>query len=802
MKTKDQESEGGAEDVLSSDLVLTRNSLVTTDEVEDSRRDGAVGNVIKGGKTISGRWSAVMPVPGAISVSTLSNEERALLALTDGRRSVADLIRLSGMPGDVARKHLRTLRDRAILVADATGPKADSSQVTANEGIDAATNAATSGLPGAPQGEGEGEGVTDGSSALTRAIDEYLDFAASALTSAAAAEEASKLAVANMDPNASSAGVRVDGTAITTMSGFAPTVVSPRPAEAAAKGSGTFGPPTPAGGVPGTGASGPGSGPVAAGQGQRTFKPNVTAFWIPSMGDMLPNPLAGSVPPPTNAPAGAVRPGGNVNVSYAKVLGALAGGDGNPRSSEAPTVVPGSPLPGVAGADGVPSEVAPSQVSAPIPFRVGNYEVATRIAQGGMGSIYVCRRAGDAGFQRLYTLKVVRQHSAKRDEAVRSFKREAHVGSLVSHPNLQTVLDTGSYKDQPFLVLDYIEGTSLSELLADDRRAPVPVMVSILLDVLRGLEHAHQLVDDKTARLGLVHGDVSPQNVLVGVDGAARLTDFGSATFTGEGRPADPKWIATGKPAYMAPEQLRAEPLDARTDVFAVGAMMWGVLTGQKLFAADSYDETIIKVLRKKIPPPSSFGAPPFLDDICLKALSRAREGRYNSAEEMAKELARVASSHNVLASPAEVGQWVRRESGEGLSEQRRRIQFMFATGARGPSAGAKARPHANVPQRGSAGGRVGPATIVLDSLQRNVSTPPVGANKTLPSRTVFLPAVRRPQKATFWGTWNVVIVSALLALPVTLTIGYFVSNLFVSHAPPAPAPRGAADSADAATSQ
>jgi serine/threonine-protein kinase len=344
---------------------------------------------------------------------------------------------------------------------------------------------------------------------------------------------------------------------------------------------------------------------------------------------------------------------------------------------------------------------------------------------------------------------------------------------------------------------------------------------------------------------------------LVGVDGVARLTDFGSASFTGEGQAVDPKRVVTGKPAYMSPEQLRAEPLDARTDVFSTGVLMWNALTGQKLFAGESYDETIIKVLKKKIPPPSSFGASASLDEICLKALSRSKEGRYATADEMARDLLRVASNENLLASATEVGQWVRRESGDTLGELRRRIQLMFP-GQKAPlghvsapmssgrvntpmSSGRVNTPmspgRVNTPMSSGRvntpmspgrvntpmspgrvntpmspgrvntpmspgrvntpfGSRPAAATAVLDSY-KNSPTPKLGANRALPSRTIFLTA--GPRRKNFWRTWNVVIVSALLALPVTLTIGYFISNLLLSRPQSVPArPSNLVDAASA----
>jgi len=211
----------------------------------------------------------------------------------------------------------------------------------------------------------------------------------------------------------------------------------------------------------------------------------------------------------------------------------------------------------------------------------------------------------------------------------------------------------------------------------------------VLRDVLRGLQGAHELSDDQGRWLGLVHGDVSPPNILVGTDGVARLTDFGSARFTalGETGQADPTNL--GKPAFMAPEQLYVEPLDARTDLFAVGVMMWTALTGQSLFSADSYEQIIANVLRKEITPPSAHGAPACLDEVCMRALSRPREGRYASAEEMAQALLKAGFTNDLLAPPTAVGAYVRRElSGTDDALWRRvDVAYQDATGAPPPIA-------------------------------------------------------------------------------------------------------------------
>jgi hypothetical protein len=308
-------------------------------------------------------------------------------------------------------------------------------------------------------------------------------------------------------------------------------------------------------------------------------------------------------------------------------------------------------------------------------FQLGSYEVAMRLAQGGMGTIYVCSKAELNGVQRLYTLKVVRQHSDQQDLAERSLRREGRVGAWLRHPNIQSVIETGTYKDQPYLILDYIEGVSLAELLARGRRPPPAVVVSVVLDVLRGLARTHGLRDEAGRARGVVHCDVSPPNILVGADGVSRLTDFGSCCIVSEEGPNRPDPLRHGKPSYMAPEQLCAEPLDGRTDLFALGAVLYAALTGQDLFAAESYDEIVLNVLRRRIPPASEHGAPACLDEICRRALSRAREGRYPDASEMADALVKTASAHGLLASPGEVADFVRQDFGEMLDERRRRIQ-------------------------------------------------------------------------------------------------------------------------------
>jgi len=502
------------------------------------------------------------------------------------------------------------------------------------------------------------------------------------------------------------------------------------------------------------------------------FRPNVTAFWTPS------SPTKGAGGSSSGfiriATPVTTRPDGVVSILPSSSRTANVGSREVVQQPETPPFGISARPPGQGGIPGsssaVPSRVAEGR-SARIPFRVGPYEVATRIAQGGTGSIYVCRNANGPQPQSLLTLKVIRQHALQKDAAVFSFRREARVGALFRHPNAQTVIDVGEYEDQPFLILPYIEGGNLSELLGGEARPHPANIVTVILDVLRALQHAHQVVDEKSTALGLVHADVSPDNVLVGIDGVARLTDFGSARFTTEDSAGQADGFGLGKPSYMSPEQLRGEPLDARSDIFAVGVVMWSALTGQKLFAADTYDQTVMRVMRKKIPPPSSLGAPACLDEVCLQALSRSPEGRYSSANQMADALMTAAVKADLVATRERVAQWVRRDIGETLAERRRRVEQMFGDRTKAPSL----TPQGNSTKSRSPDGAGQPATTI----QMNAVAPgngELGAVKTLPNRTLII-SPGRPAVKLSRRQWYVVVSISLATFFVTLAFGTWLSR-------------------------
>jgi serine/threonine protein kinase len=309
--------------------------------------------------------------------------------------------------------------------------------------------------------------------------------------------------------------------------------------------------------------------------------------------------------------------------------------------------------------------------------KLGRYEVLSRLGRGGMGTVYLARITGDGGFRRLFAIKVLRSHLSRSDEATQMLLKEARIASRVDHPNIVSVVDVGSHEGQPYLVMDYVTGCSLADLLkSTSSRASTPAAVSIILDTLAGLHAAHTLADDDGVGLDVIHHDVSPHNIMVGLDGIARLSDFGVAYVRRS--IGDAEETSRGKPAFTAPERVSGGPGDRRSDLFSVGVILWNALTGATLFEGPDIESTLENVLTRPIPPASRYGrSPESLDAICFKALQRSPSKRYQSAEEMLVHLRKVAAAEDLLGSPSEVKTWVKEVMGHDLDVQR--LSFLDA---------------------------------------------------------------------------------------------------------------------------
>jgi serine/threonine-protein kinase len=276
--------------------------------------------------------------------------------------------------------------------------------------------------------------------------------------------------------------------------------------------------------------------------------------------------------------------------------------------------------------------------------RLGNYELLLEIASGGTATVGIAVYRGAAGFERLVVIKRVHRQLTRDPEFTAMLTDEARLTSAIRHPNVVPVIDVLRVDDEVILVMEYVDSVTLSQLGKEaglvKRRLPKAVVSRILVDTLVGLHEAHEAVDIRRQPLGIVHRDVSPQNVIVGDDGVARVIDFGIAKAKSRlARTA--AGIIKGKCAYMAPEQVDGQAVDRRCDVFAAGTVLWEALTGARLFRGEDEFDEMRRVMQAPIPPPSSVAAElgPDVDALLSHALARPVGDRFQTALAFARAL-------------------------------------------------------------------------------------------------------------------------------------------------------------------
>ncbi len=309
--------------------------------------------------------------------------------------------------------------------------------------------------------------------------------------------------------------------------------------------------------------------------------------------------------------------------------------------------------------------------------------------------MYLARTSGVAGFEREVALKLVHAHLRSDEESRLHLLEEARLAARIRHPNVVPVTEVDADACGVFLVMDYVEGEALSglvRLLRDhNHRLPTRLIARIMNDALAGLHAAHELRDKQGQLVGLVHRDFSPQNILVGIEGVARLADFGVAkaasrtvrTKTG---------LVKGKVAYMSPEQARGHKVDRRCDVWAAGVVVWELVTGRKLYDHEDDVATLLSVVTEEPPRLAQVlqGVPASLDEAVSYALTSDVTRRCPSAETLRCMLESAWDECGGMATPAELGAFVRQTVGHKLAERR-------ALAMRGRSANAEQVPPSSV---------------------------------------------------------------------------------------------------------
>ena len=362
------------------------------------------------------------------------------------------------------------------------------------------------------------------------------------------------------------------------------------------------------------------------------------------------------------------------------------------------------------------------------PSRIGRYELCFELASGGMASVHLARAHGDPGFEKLVALKRIHPHLACEPEYVEMFLDEARIASRITHSNVCSVFDFGEADGEYFIAMEYLVGEPLSRVhrrvLADVDQRDSPLlpmrMARIIAQACEGLHAAHELTDADGESLHVVHRDVSAENLFVTYDGATQVVDFGIAHARQRVHNTEAGQVKGTFP-YMAPEQMTSAVVDRRVDVWALGTVLWELLTLRKLFLRETDVNTMYAVLSGEIQPPSEYRSEVSaeLDEIVLKALERSPDERWQSAREMGKALRRYLAKQDELIGPAEIADWMRQLFPSG--ELRKREIMAIARSREGVES------EAEVPAEAESGERVSrfPALIV----DRMPAAPPLPAS-------------------------------------------------------------------------
>ncbi|MEJ7729475.1 MAG: protein kinase [Polyangiaceae bacterium] len=301
---------------------------------------------------------------------------------------------------------------------------------------------------------------------------------------------------------------------------------------------------------------------------------------------------------------------------------------------------------------------------------VGGYAIYEEFAAGGMATVHFGRPLGPGGPRQVVAVKRMYPHFTRDPDFLTMFTDEARLAALIRHPNVVPVLDVVSEGGELSMVMSFVVGESLGKLLRScrdaRRRVPARIAAAIIVDALHGLHAAHEAVGEHGEPLGIVHRDVSPQNVLVGADGVGRVLDFGVATARGRMQTTREGQLK-GKLSYMAPEQLDSGDVDRRADIFPAGSILWEMLVGRRLFDGASEAAIIRQLLDPEVSPPSRYAREHIhFDEVIAHALDPDPARRYPTAAAMAADI-----EDRVTPAPAsEVAAWAMDLAGNAIERR------------------------------------------------------------------------------------------------------------------------------------
>ncbi|WP_437336014.1 serine/threonine-protein kinase [Sorangium sp. So ce394] len=324
---------------------------------------------------------------------------------------------------------------------------------------------------------------------------------------------------------------------------------------------------------------------------------------------------------------------------------------------------------------------------------LGRYELLLPIAAGGMAMVWAARLKGTRGFQKIVAVKTMLPKLSEDDQFERMFLLEASLASQIRHPHAVEILDLGEQDGVLFLAMEWIDGVPLSQVMKVAKRrtgVPIPIAVRIVAQACAGLHAAHELKDNGGKLVGLVHRDISPQNILVTYNGMAKVVDFGVAKATAFNDSTTKAGQLKGKVSYTAPEQVRGDPIDRRVDVFAMGIVLYALTTGKHPFRRESEGATLFAISSPDpVVEPRTFlpSYPPSLEAVLMRALEKERDRRYATANELLRALDK-ALPPNQRATEDDVAAFIRELFEEEHQQTRAALAEALERADRNPPSG------------------------------------------------------------------------------------------------------------------
>jgi serine/threonine-protein kinase len=328
----------------------------------------------------------------------------------------------------------------------------------------------------------------------------------------------------------------------------------------------------------------------------------------------------------------------------------------------------------VSSASSPPAQAAPLAPG----FKLDRYELLCPIAEGGMASVWIARQTGKHGFEKLVAIKTILPKYATDARFQQMFLDEARIASRIEHPNVAQILDVGEQHGTTYLVMEYVDGDSLSTVqrATSKRNVTIPhgMVLRMMAEVCGGLHAAHELRNEQGGLLGVVHRDVSPQNVLVSTKGIAKLIDFGIAKARDRLSGDTNTDTIKGKIRYMAPEQAQGQAVDRRADVWAVGAIMYHLLAGKPPFDGQNDMQTLLMLTSGRAPPALPRNVHPAVAHVAMRALTSIVDKRFATAADMQQAIQEAAIEAGVSSSPTAIAAFLGDHVGDGARKRKEAI--------------------------------------------------------------------------------------------------------------------------------